>query len=162
MVATTCFGITLPSSGSVPSAFWEMLNWGAADRILWMGVLCLVTWFVAISDISVGISDYRIWCFNITGNKNTEFCNYMLCTGTEKSMFFIWHEVEYNTIETIPTCLLQKYVQKTKSVEIYRLRKLLVAPLVQSLIVLWREVLLPCKQQLATGPCIVSWIYFKF
>jgi hypothetical protein len=25
------------------SAFWEMLNWGAVDRILWMGVLCLVT-----------------------------------------------------------------------------------------------------------------------
>jgi hypothetical protein len=44
MVAPTCFGITLPSSGSVPSAFWEMLNWGAVDRILWMGVLCLVTW----------------------------------------------------------------------------------------------------------------------
>jgi hypothetical protein len=32
------FGITLPSSGSVPSAFWKMLNWGAVDRILWMGV----------------------------------------------------------------------------------------------------------------------------
>jgi hypothetical protein len=36
MVAPTCFGITLPSSGSVPNAFWEMLNWGAVDRILWM------------------------------------------------------------------------------------------------------------------------------
>jgi hypothetical protein len=44
MVAPTCFGITLPSSGSVPSAFWEMLNWGIVDRILWMGVLCLVMW----------------------------------------------------------------------------------------------------------------------
>jgi hypothetical protein len=43
MVAPTCFGITLPSSGSVPSAFWEMLNWGAVDRKFWMGVLCLVT-----------------------------------------------------------------------------------------------------------------------
>jgi hypothetical protein len=30
--APTCFGITLPSSGSVPSDFWAM------------GVLCLVTW----------------------------------------------------------------------------------------------------------------------
>jgi hypothetical protein len=39
MVAPTCFGITLPSSGSVPSAFWEMLKWGAVDRILWMGVV---------------------------------------------------------------------------------------------------------------------------
>jgi hypothetical protein len=44
MVAPTCFGITLPSPGSVPSAFWEMLNWGAIDRIVWMGVLTLVTW----------------------------------------------------------------------------------------------------------------------
>jgi hypothetical protein len=33
MVASTGFGITLPSSGNVPSAFWEMLNWGAVDRI---------------------------------------------------------------------------------------------------------------------------------
>jgi hypothetical protein len=33
MIAPTYFGITLPSSGSVPSAFWEMLNWGAVDRI---------------------------------------------------------------------------------------------------------------------------------
>jgi hypothetical protein len=46
MVAPTCFDITLPSSGSVPRAFWDMLNWGAVDRILWMGVLCLVTWCV--------------------------------------------------------------------------------------------------------------------
>jgi hypothetical protein len=28
---------------SVPRAFWEMLNWGAVDRMLWMGVLCLVS-----------------------------------------------------------------------------------------------------------------------
>jgi hypothetical protein len=46
MVAPTCFGIKLPSSGSVPSAFWEILNWGAVDRILWMGVLCLVAWCI--------------------------------------------------------------------------------------------------------------------
>jgi hypothetical protein len=50
MVAPTCFGNTLPSSGSGPSAFWEMLNSEAVDRILWKGVLCLVTWCVAISD----------------------------------------------------------------------------------------------------------------
>jgi hypothetical protein len=49
MVDPTRFGITLSSSGSAPSAVWEMLNWGAVDRILWMGVLCLVTWCVAIS-----------------------------------------------------------------------------------------------------------------
>jgi hypothetical protein len=30
----TCFGIRLPSSGSVPSVFWEMLNWGAVDNIV--------------------------------------------------------------------------------------------------------------------------------
>jgi hypothetical protein len=39
MVAPTCFGITLPSSESIPSAFWEMINWGTVDRILWMSVL---------------------------------------------------------------------------------------------------------------------------
>jgi hypothetical protein len=44
MLSPTCFGITLTSSGSVPSAFWELLNWGAVDRILWMVVLCLVMW----------------------------------------------------------------------------------------------------------------------
>jgi hypothetical protein len=38
MVAPTYLGITLPSSGNVPNAFREMLNWGAVDRILWMGV----------------------------------------------------------------------------------------------------------------------------
>jgi hypothetical protein len=42
MVAPTCFGFT--SSDSALSAFWETLNWGAVDRILWMGVLCLVAW----------------------------------------------------------------------------------------------------------------------
>jgi hypothetical protein len=47
MVVPTSFGITLQSSGSVPSAFWEMINWGAVERILWMGVLCLI--FVAYS-----------------------------------------------------------------------------------------------------------------
>jgi hypothetical protein len=51
MVAPTRFGITLPSSESFPSAFWEMLSRGAVDRILWMGVLCLVTWCVAIWDL---------------------------------------------------------------------------------------------------------------
>jgi hypothetical protein len=49
MVAPTCFGITFPSSGSVPGAFWEMLNWGTVDGILWLGVLFVVTWCVAIS-----------------------------------------------------------------------------------------------------------------
>jgi hypothetical protein len=48
MVAPTCFGISLPWSGSIRSAFWEMLNWREVDRILWMGVLCLVTWCVHV------------------------------------------------------------------------------------------------------------------
>ena len=47
MVASTCFGITLPSSWSVPSAFWEMLNWGTVDRILWM-------WRVVVSNLVCG------------------------------------------------------------------------------------------------------------
>jgi hypothetical protein len=50
MVAPTCFGITLPSSGNVPSAFWEMLNWEAVDTILWISMLCLVMWCVVISN----------------------------------------------------------------------------------------------------------------
>jgi hypothetical protein len=47
MVAPTCFGMTLSSSENLPSAL-EMLNRGVVDRILWMGVLCLVTWCVVI------------------------------------------------------------------------------------------------------------------
>jgi hypothetical protein len=38
----------IASLGSVPIAFWEMLNWGAADRILWTGVLCLVAWCTCV------------------------------------------------------------------------------------------------------------------
>jgi hypothetical protein len=48
MVSPPCFGTTLPSSGSVPSDLWQMFSWGTVGRILWMGVLCLVTWCVAI------------------------------------------------------------------------------------------------------------------
>jgi hypothetical protein len=48
MVAPTCFGITLPLSGSVLSAFWGMVNWGTVDSILWMGVLSIVTWCLVI------------------------------------------------------------------------------------------------------------------
>jgi hypothetical protein len=55
MVASTCFGITLPSSGSVPSTSWEMLNWGAVDRIWWMGVLGLVTWCVHTTALDTGV-----------------------------------------------------------------------------------------------------------
>jgi hypothetical protein len=33
MVAPTRLGITLPSPGSVPSVFWEMLNWGSQIAI---------------------------------------------------------------------------------------------------------------------------------
>jgi hypothetical protein len=52
LVAPICFGIALLSSESVPGDFWEMLNWGAVDRILWMGVLCLVTWCVPTRNAS--------------------------------------------------------------------------------------------------------------
>jgi hypothetical protein len=51
MVAPTCFGITLPSLGSVSSAFWQMVNWGAVGRILLMGVLCLVSSDVVRGDL---------------------------------------------------------------------------------------------------------------
>jgi hypothetical protein len=55
MVVSTRFGITLPSSGSVPGAFWEVLNWGSVNRILWMGVLCLVTWCVQVTKYNTPI-----------------------------------------------------------------------------------------------------------
>jgi hypothetical protein len=54
------FRITLPSSGSVPSVFWEILNWGAVDRILWMGVFCQVTWCLAISNDTEIIGEYYL------------------------------------------------------------------------------------------------------
>jgi hypothetical protein len=66
MVAPTCFDITLPSSGRVPSAFWEMLSRGAVDRKLWMGVLCLVTWCVAISVLWMGVLCLVTWCMAIS------------------------------------------------------------------------------------------------
>jgi hypothetical protein len=50
MVVPTCFATKLPCSVSVPSAFSEMFNCGAVDRILWMSVLCLVPWSVTISE----------------------------------------------------------------------------------------------------------------
>jgi hypothetical protein len=74
MVAPTCFGITLTSSGSVPSAFWEMLNWGAVHRILWMGVLCPVTRCVAISDVEAIILHIcRIWFGALPSTVQTSF-----------------------------------------------------------------------------------------
>jgi hypothetical protein len=61
MVAPTCFGITLPSSGSVLNAFWGMFNWGAVDRILWMSVLCLVVWGVVTETGGMALDANR--CF---------------------------------------------------------------------------------------------------
>jgi hypothetical protein len=64
MVSPSCFGITLPSSGCVSSAFWNMLNWGTVDRIMWMNVLCLVTWclhHVTRQAAVVGINWLCVW-----------------------------------------------------------------------------------------------------
>jgi hypothetical protein len=63
MVSPTCFGITLPPSRSVPSAFWKMLNWGAVDRILWMGVLCLVTWWSHRQQSNLILRGLTLWFF---------------------------------------------------------------------------------------------------
>jgi hypothetical protein len=35
--------IALPSSGSVPGVFWEVLSWEAVGVVLWMCVLYVVT-----------------------------------------------------------------------------------------------------------------------
>jgi hypothetical protein len=84
MVAPTCFGITLPSSGSVPSAFWEMLNWGAVGRILWMGVLCLVTWCARISGLTFMKFDMCVIIF---------FQKYI---GENSSLIKIWPSIKNN------------------------------------------------------------------
>jgi hypothetical protein len=85
MLSLTCFGITLPSSGNVPSVFWDVLNWVAVARILWMGVLCLVTWCVAISDRHAH-PQYSIDCSSIEhlseGTSNAPWgweCNVETC-----------------------------------------------------------------------------------
>jgi hypothetical protein len=57
MLAPTCFGINCHLK-SVPSAFWEMINWGAVDRILWMGVLHLVTW---CTHLILYVKERNIW-----------------------------------------------------------------------------------------------------
>jgi hypothetical protein len=65
MVAPKCFGIILLSSGSVPSAFWEILNWGSVDRILRMGVLCLVMWCAVHTTSLVFVGFSRIFLLGI-------------------------------------------------------------------------------------------------
>jgi hypothetical protein len=74
MVSPTCFGITLPFSGSVPSAFWQMLNWGAVDRILWMGALYTVTAFFCVTTQRVLAIPYQ--CFGTTYRSRKAGRNY--------------------------------------------------------------------------------------
>jgi hypothetical protein len=50
MVALTCFGITLPSSGRIHSVRDAQLR---SSRLLWMGVLCLVTWCARTTSLDV-------------------------------------------------------------------------------------------------------------
>jgi hypothetical protein len=97
MVAPTCFGITLPSSGSVPSAFWGMLNWGAVDRILWMDVLCLVTWCVAITHIFTARRLYM--SFGVKGLTITETrtSTYLNCFETEMDRFELIYSYNFST-----------------------------------------------------------------
>jgi hypothetical protein len=105
MVDPTCFGITLPSSGSVHSAFWEMLNWGVVDRILWMGVLCLVTWYVATWDRHAPIN-YNILNFKCALKINPPYpsallhapsgITYRILTFCPESDFvcFVWPHIK--------------------------------------------------------------------
>jgi hypothetical protein len=86
MVAPTCFGITLRSSGSVPSAIWEVLNWGAVDTILKMGVLCLVTWCASRHWTQHAHPQYSVDCSSIEhlseGTRNVPWwwqCNAGTC-----------------------------------------------------------------------------------
>jgi hypothetical protein len=79
MVPPTCFGLILPSSGSVASAFWEMLNWGAVNRIL-----CQVTWCVAICTTSLDTI-----CFGIT----------LPSSGSVPSAF--WEMLDWGAVDRI-------------------------------------------------------------
>jgi hypothetical protein len=83
MVAPTCFGITLPSSGSVPSAFWEIISW-AVNRILWMGVLCLVMWRIFLLGILIfkGLTARRVYkSFGVKGLTVSWTCTVFTDTG---------------------------------------------------------------------------------
>jgi hypothetical protein len=120
MVAPTCFGITLPSSGSVPSAFWEMLNWGAVDKI-WMGVLCLVAWCVRTTSLDNTLTLFscvRICMFISNGLRSFHYLPILI-------YFFISHRergnkrkiemTEINTKNTNCWILYQKYYKFASS-----------------------------------------------
>jgi hypothetical protein len=95
MVSPTCFGITLPSSGSVPSAFWEMLNWGAVGRILWMGVLCVVTWRVVTRNTYTTLSTHGV--SKASSEEASAYYLNVVCvyTGWSKRLFA---PDDYNTL----------------------------------------------------------------
>jgi hypothetical protein len=99
--APTCFGITLPSSGSVPSAIWEMLIWGVVYRMLWMGVLCLVTW-CAVRTMSL----YTRICTYIYDISRLRFNGFgPACTFWYHSVFQLvaWHK-HFSVVKDI-SCL---------------------------------------------------------
>jgi hypothetical protein len=121
MVSSTCLGITLPSSRSVPSAFWELFNWGAIDRILWMGVLCLVTWCVAevfvkmVKVTLISLHEYRErillklehWYF---GGCLTDACRRSFCQNAGHNVAFYVVEWSVQTVTRSPIVLVETSV----------------------------------------------------
>jgi hypothetical protein len=100
MVAPTCFGITLLSSESVPSAFWEMLNWGAVDRILWMDLLCLVTCTTSVNTMFIP-SEWLLDGSHMSGNVT----NYTIKAYYKLMMFSVLFTRIYQpTKSTLHSC----------------------------------------------------------
>jgi hypothetical protein len=74
-------------------SLWEMLNWGAVDRILRMGVLCLMTWCVAIWDQKCP-RESLLWCINRFWARGTTF------TSPTHNTFYI----KFNLSHTLCVC----------------------------------------------------------
>jgi hypothetical protein len=66
--------------------FWDMLNWEAVDRILWTGVLCLVTWGVSRNMIMIMsmkmIMIIEVWTRRLRWSRGS-----VLAFGTQVSRF---------------------------------------------------------------------------
>jgi MFS-type transporter involved in bile tolerance (Atg22 family) len=106
MLSSTRLDITLPSSGSVPSAFWEMFNWGAIYRILWMGVLCLVTWCVRTTSLDTRhtIADSPSFAQNLMAQRCSNVCRSIFVTRLTNTTSLQTHSTIAYQLQQVQTC----------------------------------------------------------